>query len=154
MLQNLYNLASRSKNVISSSTGFLSYSSLSAQSSSQLSTISITSCTITISSSPSFCGKIKTNEMLNYSDIPIMCDLISINRACFMIKFSFSLFSIINQSACSSLDWVLKNQTTFEWAFVYASLGISSSLEENSYVNTRCSRVNSLNTGLAFLGSH
>ena len=46
-----------------------------------------------------------------------------------MFKIAFSFFSNINQSACSTVDWVLNIQSDF------ASLGISNMIEDNTNVN-------------------
>ena len=51
-----------------------------------------------------------------------------------MFKVAFSLFSITNQSACSTLDWVVNNQSDFDYTSFQAT-GISKTVEDNSNVN-------------------
>ena len=51
-----------------------------------------------------------------------------------MFKVAFSLFSNINQSACSTLDWVLNNQSDVD----RVSMGLSNTIEDNSNVNMPC----------------
>ena len=52
-----------------------------------------------------------------------------------MFKVAFSLISYKDVSACSTLDWVLNSQPDFDWVIVYASLGISNTIEDNSNAN-------------------
>ena len=48
-----------------------------------------------------------------------------------MFKIAFSLFSIINQTPCSLS---VEQPISFRLSVVYASMGISNAIEENSYV--------------------
>ena len=51
------------------------------------------------------------------------------------VNVTLSLFSNIDQSACSTLDWVLNNQSHFDWVLNIESLGISNTIEDISNVN-------------------
>ena len=56
--------------------------------------------------------KIWAANKANFAHLFWMWDLrLSIGH----VNVAFSLFSNINQSACSTLDWVLNNQSDFNW---------------------------------------
>ena len=52
-----------------------------------------------------------------------------------LFKVAFSLFSIINQSACSTLDWVLNVQPYFDWMLYWYRWVNSNTAEDNFNAN-------------------
>ena len=64
-----------------------------------------------------------------------ICELVRSKYGKLMLKVAFSLFSTINQSACSTLRLTVEQPIRFRLSVVHVPLGISNTIEDNSNVN-------------------